>query len=108
MQRKIIKEAKKKFVTKLSDGSVPRTAAPTIGLERGDPDACTRNSGLDSKLEEIWRRIEDPSVGIIGSYGMEGAAKTALLKEIYNKIEVECLPPELALQLFQFCVERRL
>ncbi|KAJ9189984.1 hypothetical protein P3X46_001223 [Hevea brasiliensis] len=60
--------------------------------------------GLDSKLEEIWRRIEDPSVGIIGSYGMEGAAKTALLKEIYNKIEVECLPPELALQLFQFSV----
>ncbi|XP_058010227.1 probable disease resistance protein At5g43730 [Hevea brasiliensis] len=42
--------------------------------------------GLDSKLEDIWRWIEDPSVEIIGLYGMGGVGKTTLLRKIYNKI----------------------
>ncbi|KAF2301440.1 hypothetical protein GH714_024129 [Hevea brasiliensis] len=42
--------------------------------------------GLESKLEEIWRWIEDPSVEIIGLYGMGGVGKTTLLRKIYNKI----------------------
>ncbi|XWS51868.1 hypothetical protein CRYUN_Cryun11dG0018900 [Craigia yunnanensis] len=43
------------------------------------------NLGLDSKLDEVWRWIEDPSVGIIGIYGMGGVGKTTILKKVNNK-----------------------
>ncbi|XP_050232781.1 probable disease resistance protein At5g63020 [Mercurialis annua] len=42
--------------------------------------------GLELKVEEIWRLVEDRSVGIIGLYGMGGVGKTTLLKKMYNKI----------------------
>lgn len=41
--------------------------------------------GLDTKLDQVWRWIEDPSVGIIGIYRIGGVGKTTLLKKVNNK-----------------------
>lgn len=41
--------------------------------------------GLDSMLQEVWDRILDPKLGIIGLYGIGGVGKTTLLKKINNE-----------------------
>ncbi|KAB2086227.1 hypothetical protein ES319_A04G014900v1 [Gossypium barbadense] len=38
--------------------------------------------GLYSKVEDVWEKIEDENVGIIGLYGIGGVGKTTLLKKI--------------------------
>ncbi|KAJ0102886.1 hypothetical protein Patl1_03748 [Pistacia atlantica] len=42
--------------------------------------------GLESTFDEIWKCHEGDQVRIIGLYGKVGVGKTALLKQIYNKI----------------------
>ncbi|XP_017603650.1 probable disease resistance protein At5g63020 [Gossypium arboreum] len=44
--------------------------------------------GLDSKVEDVWEKIEDGNVGIIGLYGIGGVGKTTLLKKINNEISI--------------------
>ncbi|TYJ38762.1 hypothetical protein E1A91_A04G015100v1 [Gossypium mustelinum] len=44
--------------------------------------------GLDSKVEDVWEKIEDRNVGIIGLYGIGGVGKTTLLKKINNEISI--------------------
>ncbi|ESR40725.1 hypothetical protein CICLE_v10024850mg [Citrus x clementina] len=41
--------------------------------------------GLQSQLEQVWRCLEEKSVGIVGLYGMGGVGKTTLLTQINNK-----------------------
>ncbi|KAL5756333.1 hypothetical protein ACOSQ2_021079 [Xanthoceras sorbifolium] len=41
--------------------------------------------GMDSEFNEVWKCVEDPSVGIIGLYGMGGVGKTTLLKKLNNE-----------------------
>ncbi|KAK9229538.1 hypothetical protein WN944_022501 [Citrus x changshan-huyou] len=41
--------------------------------------------GLQSQLEQVWRCLEEKSVGIVGLYGMGGVGKTTLLTHINNK-----------------------
>ncbi|KAL5756355.1 hypothetical protein ACOSQ2_021101 [Xanthoceras sorbifolium] len=41
--------------------------------------------GMDSIFDEVWKCVEDQSVGIIGLYGMGGVGKTTLLKKLNNK-----------------------
>ncbi|XP_024035964.1 disease resistance protein SUMM2 isoform X2 [Citrus clementina] len=41
--------------------------------------------GLQSQLEQVWRCIQEESVGIVGLYGMGGVGKTTLLTQINNK-----------------------
>ncbi|TYI31878.1 hypothetical protein ES332_A04G016700v1 [Gossypium tomentosum] len=41
--------------------------------------------GLYSKVEDVWEKIEDENVGIIGLYGIGGVGKTTLLKKINNE-----------------------
>ncbi|XP_016720310.2 probable disease resistance protein At5g63020 [Gossypium hirsutum] len=38
-----------------------------------------------SKVEDVWEKIEDENVGIIGLYGIGGVGKTTLLKKINNE-----------------------
>ncbi|XP_017604289.1 probable disease resistance protein At5g63020 [Gossypium arboreum] len=44
--------------------------------------------GLDSKVEPVWKKIEDGNVGIIGLYGIGGVGKTTLLKKINNEFSI--------------------
>ncbi|KAB2032952.1 hypothetical protein ES319_D05G414400v1 [Gossypium barbadense] len=44
--------------------------------------------GLDSKVEDVWEKIEDGNVGIIGLYGIGGVGKTTLLKKINNEFSI--------------------
>lgn len=41
--------------------------------------------GLDLMLAEVWKWLENETVGIIGLYGMGGVGKTTLLKKINNE-----------------------
>nr|AKE49460.1 NBS-LRR disease resistance protein NBS45 [Dimocarpus longan] len=41
--------------------------------------------GMDYIFSQVWRCIEDQSVGIIGLYGMGGVGKTTLLKKLNNE-----------------------
>ncbi|GAY51701.1 hypothetical protein CUMW_136240 [Citrus unshiu] len=38
--------------------------------------------GIESRLSEVWRYIEDDGVKIIGLYGVRGAGKSTLLKQL--------------------------
>ncbi|TYJ38765.1 hypothetical protein E1A91_A04G015400v1 [Gossypium mustelinum] len=44
--------------------------------------------GLDSKVKDVWEKIEDGNVGIIGLYGIGGVGKTTLLKKINNEFSI--------------------
>ncbi|TYI85275.1 hypothetical protein E1A91_D05G429400v1 [Gossypium mustelinum] len=71
-------------------------------LKKGDFAACTQRLapqmvaqfpmentvGLDSKVEDVWEKIEDGNVGIIGLYGIGGVGKTTLLKKINNEFSI--------------------
>ncbi|KAK3219703.1 hypothetical protein Dsin_013673 [Dipteronia sinensis] len=41
--------------------------------------------GTESRFSQLWRYVQDHSVGIIGIYGMGGVGKTTLLKKLNNK-----------------------
>lgn len=41
--------------------------------------------GLDAPLQDVWRCIEDRTLGIIGLYGIPGIGKTTLLRKINNE-----------------------
>lgn len=41
--------------------------------------------GLDAPLQDVWRCIEDRTLGIIGLYGISGVGKTTLLRKINNE-----------------------
>ncbi|KAL5756335.1 hypothetical protein ACOSQ2_021081 [Xanthoceras sorbifolium] len=41
--------------------------------------------GMESMFDEVWKCVEDQSVGIIGLYGMGGVGKTTLLKKLNNE-----------------------
>ncbi|XP_050234355.1 probable disease resistance protein At5g63020 [Mercurialis annua] len=45
--------------------------------------------GFESNLGEVWRRLGDESVGVVGVYGMVGAGKTTLLNKIRDELVVQ-------------------
>lgn len=50
-----------------------------------DERPVTITVGLDNKIKEVWRFLEDENVSTIGIYGMGGVGKTTLLKKINYK-----------------------
>ncbi|TYH74937.1 hypothetical protein ES332_D05G438100v1 [Gossypium tomentosum] len=66
--------------------SSPSTAPGTPQMAAQFP--MENTVGLDSKVEDVWEKIEDGNVGIIGLYGIGGVGKTTLLKKINNEFSI--------------------
>ncbi|KAI5337623.1 hypothetical protein L3X38_016894 [Prunus dulcis] len=59
---------------------VAREAAPASEKRQTE-----QTVGMESMIDEVWRQLEEPKVGIVGLYGMGGVGKTTLLDQIHNK-----------------------
>ncbi|KAK2651686.1 hypothetical protein Ddye_011542 [Dipteronia dyeriana] len=44
-----------------------------------------KTMGMDSRLDDVWSRVVDHKVRIIGLYGTGGVGKTTLLKKLNNR-----------------------
>lgn len=71
---------------RLSPLSSPSTAPGSPQMMAQFP--MENTVGLDSKVEDVWEKIEDGNVGIIGLYGIGGVGKTTLLKKINNEFSI--------------------
>ncbi|XP_065865684.1 probable disease resistance protein At5g63020 [Euphorbia lathyris] len=73
------------YQIKKGEFSEVTTAAPPEPVVEIDCDQIGETVGLQTKLDEAWRVLMKPEVGILGLYGLGGVGKTTLLTHINNK-----------------------
>ncbi|KAL5574656.1 hypothetical protein UlMin_016355 [Ulmus minor] len=72
-------------VTKLTSKGHFEVVADKLPRASVDEMPIGKTVGLEKTFREVWRCIQEASVGIIGLYGMGGVGKTTLLKRINNE-----------------------
>ncbi|KAI9161599.1 hypothetical protein LWI28_018970 [Acer negundo] len=74
--------AVKELISKRRDFHVLADKLPPAAV---DVRPMEKTVGTESRFSQLWRYVQDHSVGIIGIYGMGGVGKTTLLKKLNNK-----------------------